>query len=275
MKPIIKLAIAFCIIIFSIHGLSAQDVIHKTSGEVLHTKVIEVGANQLKYQLFEDQNQLIYTTDNRDLVKIVFESGMVKNYTNSLKDPKLYQHQKNQAIKFDLLGPLRGLMEFSYEKITKPGKGYFLKLGIIGIGKDLFEQNARGAYASASFKLVRFPRYTSPGSRQTHILNGAYVRPEIVFGVYSADDTSYRSDNSSERSTVRYGGALINVGHQWILGNAVLLDIYYGVGYGIVSGYDDNGVNYGISTISDDRFSLALSGGISLGIPFGGQQKEK
>ena len=115
-------------------------------------------------------------------------------------------------------------------------------------------------------------------TRRTHILNGAYLRPEIIFGTYSRTESDRYYDNwgsginnNTERKMVSYGGFLLNFGKQWLVGNAIVVDIYYGIGYGVdnTDGFLDS-IHYGMSTF-EDGIGLAFSGGISIGIPFGGK----
>lgn len=273
MKPIIKLVTAFILIIFSLQGMYAQDLIHKKTGIIIEANIIEVGSNEIKYHLFNKSDNLIYAIEKIDIRKVEFENGEVETYKHNLNNPELYAGQKNQVVKVDFLAPLRGHTELTYGKMTKPGRGYELKLGLIGVGKQYDNFKDVGGYFSFSYKIARLPKFMNAQTRRTHILNGAYFRPEIIAGVYSSKDTydsPWDPTPSTDSKTVTYGGFLLNFGNQWMVGNGMVIDAYFGFGYGADNGGNWDGVHYGMSSFGDG-VTLATSAGISIGIPFGGK----
>lgn len=280
MKFIIKLVFALLLCTFSTQLLTAQDVIHKANGDKLLSKIVEVGSFEIKYYKHEGTQDLLYAIDKREVTKVVFENGQIEYFESQLDNPDRYAHQKYQALKMDFLAPLRGHFEFSYEKMVKPGRGYELKLGIIGPGVNQYDESIkdRGAYLSASAKLTRKPDFSAVGTIRTHVLNGTYIRPEVVFGAYKRSNTS--RDWNSNRETTKtenrvYGGFLLNVGKQWMFGDLLIVDVFYGAGYGIdnTDGFYD-GVHYGMSSLGDG-FGLIVSAGLSVGIQIGGKKKKK
>jgi len=278
MKFIINLVFALLVCTFSTQLLTAQDVIHKVNGDQLSSKIVEIGSYEIKYYKHGESQELLYAIDKREVKKVVFENGQVEYYESQIDNSARYAHQKNQALKMDFLAPLRGHFEFSYEKMVKPGRGYELKLGIIGPGIKFNEYvKDRGAYLSASVKLSKKPDFSTAGTMRTHILNGFYARPEIVFGAYKHSWTSYDwydyEETTKSESRV-YGGVLLNLGKQWVVGDALIIDLFCGIGYGIdnTDGFSD-GIHYGMSTIGDG-VGFAVSAGFSVGIPIGRKKKK-
>ena len=271
MKQVIKLVAAFILIIFSLQGMYAQDLIHKKTGTIIEANIIEVGSNEIKYRLFNKSENLVYAIEKLDIRRVEFENGEVETYSSNLNNPELYAGQKNQVVKVDFLSPLRGHTELTYGKMTKPGRGYELKLGIIGLGKQYDYNEDVGGYFSFSYKIARLPKFITAQTRRAHILNGAYFRPEIIVGAYSSKNTynsPWDSNSNTDKKTVTYGGFLLNVGNQWMVGNGIVIDAYFGFGYGADNGGSWDGLHYGMSSFGEG-ISLASSAGISIGIPFG------
>lgn len=61
-------------------GLKAQDKIYKMTGEVLEAKVTEVGATEIKYKVFANQNGPIYTIGKNQVLKITYENGKTETF---------------------------------------------------------------------------------------------------------------------------------------------------------------------------------------------------
>ena len=297
MKKLIYLSLALFFASFT--GALAQDKIYKKGGEVIEAKIIEIGVDELKYRLFNVADGPVYTIEKDRIVKVVYENGRVETYLSNFKDAELYADQKKMALKINFLSPLLGFTAFSFEKSIKPGRSYELSLGIIGLGKrqradyfsfddndPVFRQQA-GAYVSAGYKFIKLPDFTSRGAKFSHLMQGTYIKPEVMFGVFSSNQhfSTYNSRTGSRsgyrKKTTVFGGALVNLGKQWIFSDVFLVDVYGGVGYNINNdkntvsntgtetvSYEYNGYHYGMISTADGS-GLGLTGGIRIGILLG------
>ena len=63
--------------------LKAQDKLFKTNGEVLETKIMEIGSTEVKYKVFANLNGPVYNIPKSLVLKIVYENGQTENF-----DPK-------------------------------------------------------------------------------------------------------------------------------------------------------------------------------------------
>jgi hypothetical protein len=302
MKKIINLFILFMIIGFS--GAIAQDKIYKKGGEVLEVKITEIGVDEIKYRLFNDKDGPTYTVEKDRIVKIVYQNGRVETFTSSFNDAELYADQKKQALKINFLSPLLGYTALSYERSVKPGRSYEATLGIIGLGKrqeiNSFSSSSNtnpiyrgqgGAYIGAGYKFIKLPDFTSRGSKFSHVMQGTYIKPELMFGVFSTRRETYIVRNNVSRyeynrKTTVFGGALLNLGKQWIFSDIFLLDIYGGLGYNInnnddvfstsngeTTSIEFNGYHYGMISTSAGS-GLGLTSGVRIGILIGKKQPE-
>ncbi|MDR2773377.1 MAG: porin family protein [Tannerella sp.] len=56
--------------------VKAQDVITKKDGNEIRAKVTEVGINEVKYKLFNDQSERLYSLAKSEIFMIVYENGI-------------------------------------------------------------------------------------------------------------------------------------------------------------------------------------------------------
>jgi len=296
MKKLIYLSLALFFVSFS--SALAQDKIYKKGGEVIEAKIIEIGVDEIKYRLFDVAEGPVYTIEKDRILKVVYDNGRVETYQSNFKDEELYADQKKMALKINFLSPLLGFTAFSLEKSVKPGRSYELTLGIIGLGKrqrvDYFSFNNNnvvyreqaGAYASAGYKFIKLPDFTSRGAKFSHVMQGTYIKPEVMFGVFGSNryfttNTPTSSKSGYQKKTTVFGGAIINLGKQWIFSDIFLVDVYGGVGYDINNdkstvtttgketiSYEYNGYHYGMVSTADGS-GLGITGGIRIGILLG------
>lgn len=296
MKKLIYISLIF--LFGGIVNAQAQDKIYKKGGEVIEAKIIEIGVDEIKYRLFNVADGPVYTIEKDRIIKVIYDNGRVETYQSNFKDEELYADQKKMALKINFLSPLLGFTALSLEKSMKPGRSYEYTLGIIGLGKrqqaDIFSSSSNvvyreqaGAYVSAGYKFIKLPDFTSRGSKFSHVMQGTYIKPEAMFGVFSSNryfstfNSQTGSRNGYEKKTTVFGGALVNLGKQWIFSDVFLVDVYGGVGYNINNdkntiintgtetvSYEYNGYHYGMVSTGDGS-GLGLTSGIRIGILLG------
>ena len=258
----------------------SQDKIIKKGGEVLEVKILEIGPNEIKYHIFSEPQGPIFIMDKDRILEVRFENGRVEKYESPLTDAEFYIGQKKRAVKMNFISPLLGYTQLAYEQNIKPGRSYEISLGIIGLGKnqelnywngeDLKEDQA-GAFGSFGYKFIRVPDFKTNNQKYGHIMQGLYVKPEVMLGHFSNNEYNY-IDNKVQKTSTTFGAVLVNLGKQWVFSDVFLIDLYGGVGYVFQKRsnndnetYDYNGRMYGIIAGSDDA-SFAVSGGFRIGI---------
>jgi len=276
-------------------NVTAQDKIYKTNGEIIEVKVTEVGTNEIKYHLYQAKDGPIYILHKLDISKIEYEDGRKEVYEVGSDESEFNDLQKTSAIKINFLSPVLGYMAFNYEKSIKQGRSVELSLGLIGLGfkqvvdygyssnENIYLDQA-GAFISAGYKFIKVSDKIKNGTKQNNLLQGWYLKPQIIFGSYRANESYYNYTdytNYYQKKTTIFGGLLINLGKQWVFNNFILLDLYGGVGYDInnrasVNGnnysyYNNNpGFHYGVlSTGLDGISGLGITGGLKVGIFIG------
>jgi hypothetical protein len=242
-----SLLLAFSLILTSAVAF-AQDKIYTTTQKApIEGEVVEVALNEIRYKPTGRPNPII-SVDKQDVVKIVYANGEVFMINNPLKDFGVYTGQHKWNAKIDLLSPVLGYTNLFLEHSLKPGRSVEYQLNLIGLGKDqkLYTDyggstanqptfQAKGAGLGIGLKFLRLPDYVNGQVRLRHILQGSYIKPNISFSYYTRNflgrDSFY--NQTTERKPVFAVNPNITFGRQFILDNAVSLEIYASVGFSI------------------------------------------
>ena len=128
-------------------------------------------------------------------------------------------------------------------------------LSLIGLGFNNPE-DAVGLGMKAGYKFIRSPDHFIRGMRYAHILKGGYVKPELSFARYTL-----RSKNED----VVKAALMVNLGKQWIFSDVFLVDLYFGVGYGMTTSRIEDPEYPHDFVVVDPEFPLALDAGFRLG----------
>ncbi|HEY6502826.1 MAG TPA: hypothetical protein VIZ28_02515 [Chitinophagaceae bacterium] len=288
-----KFSLLFLLLVFASSFSWSQDKIYRKNGKVVEAKVLEIGNSEVKYREFRNPDGPIYVLETDRISKIEYENGKVEKFTDDLKDPERYEGQLNKAIKFDFFGPLLGYTQLSFEKSTGVGKGYEISVGIIGAGKssrlEYYDANNTwqtvkrgqlGAFASFGYKFGKLPDFILFGkTRLTHIMQGTYIKPILYLGHYKENQVQWKGNNNYElgEQNVTFGALQLEAGKQWVFGDKVLLDMYFGMGYGVDDkkdsyeySYDDPYDNTAAYNYANARVGaspgLSFSFGVKLGL---------
>lgn len=286
---IMRKVVAFLVTVFLFTlSVSAQDKIYRKNGQVVKARVLEIGSEEIKYRLSDSTETIVYVLEKDRISKIEFENGRIEKFTLNLKDPEQYAEQLRQGIKVNFIGPLIGFTQITYEKSLGVGKGYEVSLGIIGAGKnrvlDYYDNTLReakrnqfGLSAGFGYKFSKLPDFIFGKTRFTHLMQGSYARPTVYLGNYSENMVVYKANSQFEveRQNITFGALQIELGKQWVFGDRMLLDTYWGFGYGFDNKkenedsyyYNDNmnAYNY-INQRLGRNPGFSLTGGIRVGL---------
>lgn len=271
MKTIMKISLAVILTFVTIQFAEAQDVIRKHSGITIEAKILEVGSVEIKYYKYNTTDNVVYGVDKIDVKEIRYEDGRIEEIKDPFNNEELYATQKKQALKINMLCAFAGHANVTYERSLRPGRSFEVELGLI-YGRSLSKKVTSGMYGGLSYKISTKPNYKSRGMRYTHIMNGAYIRPEIVFGQYNEKWTTgtflfFFGDVEKKEAKITYGAVLMNLGKQWIINDRFLIDLHAGLGYGgakNVGDGEEDSFHYGVATFN----GLATTGGLKIGILF-------
>ena len=110
-------------------------------------------------------------------------------------------------------------------------------------------------------------------------MQGTYVKPILYFGHYKENLIEDKGNSTYEVGTqqVTFGALQIEFGKQWVFNDKVVLDYYFGLGYGIDDKKDDylsynSGYYYENSTAfnyANARLGQSPSLSVSFGVKLG------
>ncbi|QSE97616.1 hypothetical protein [Fulvivirga lutea] len=245
----------------------AQDVLHKKDRTTIECKVVEIGLDEIKYKDHELEDSPIIVISIDLLHKVVLASGREIIFTDLLNDPGAYADDKKRAIKFHFLSPLFEHIGLSYEKSIVPGQSFETELGLIGLGFNTSEGvRGAGAYVSGGIKFLKTPDYYSKRFKYAHILKGAYVKPQLIFSMYTLERDTRNTKNLAA------GAIMINIGNQQIYNNSFLIDYSVGFGYGISNqgSFDNADYDYRVNhygfLLGDREVPWAISARLKIGL---------
>ncbi len=263
-----------------VYSASAQDRIYRKNGQVVTAKIIEIGSTDVKYRLAQSSEELVYVLEKDRISRIVFENGSVEKFTTDYKDPEQYTGQLKKAIKIDFFGPLLGYTQVTFEKSTGVARSYEISLGIIGAGKNqqldyyynsmqLEKKSPFGIYAAAGYKFNKLPNFLFGRTRLSHLMQGSYAKPVFYIGHYGENRLAYKGSNQYEleKQKITFAALQIELGKQWVFGDQFLIDMYWGLGYGI-----DNKKESGSNKIASTAYNYSnarLGNNLALSATFG------
>jgi len=170
-----------------------------------------------------------------------------QDYSYSEKD-EYFEGQKRRALKVNFIGNFLGTTKLSYEQIHRPGRSFELKATFVERGKQ-------GIFGSVGYKIFKKPTFIAPNMKRRHLLEGTYFKPEIFFGMAKDEDWTDAKTKAKAKSAY---GVVLNIGKQWVFGDAIIIDTYFGTGVG--TGKQIRGYATGKG--------LVLTGGLSFGFAF-------
>ncbi|HAH22300.1 MAG TPA: hypothetical protein DCL77_00770 [Prolixibacteraceae bacterium] len=245
------------------------DKLIQRDGKVIVCQVREIGDDEIKYVQEGYRSDLVFGIDKNKVEKIVFSDGREMKLSDSMYGKENYTLQRKNALKFHFFSPIYNATAFTYERSLKPGSSIEVGVGIIGLGKDLNNDDASGVYFNVGYKFIKDPDFYLKGMRYAHVLKGAYFKPEIAFSTYHYfnDYNTYQGYNTygRNRERVMMGAFILNVGKQWVFTNRFLVDWYVGAGYGFGKNDADYRSTHFAFTGATDDMPLVFNSGFSIG----------
>lgn len=166
MKKLLQITCLF--IVFLSLSAQAQDKIHKTNGDILEVKVVEIGSLEIKYKMFDNLNGPVYNINKTQVKSIVYENGKEEMYGPKSMEPTNLKRAQNIYIEALAQGLVLSANYDTRFGKTRNGLGARIGLGALGVdgttiftvpvsinyllgkGKNFFEIGLGATYASLS-----------------------------------------------------------------------------------------------------------------------------
>lgn len=279
MKKLFLLLVA----LINFSASSAQDTI-RTKSDTIIGKVVELGIDEIKYKAWDNLNGPVIVIEKRNVIEITYENGKKSLISQDEYEAnqEIEIRRKTRCIKFEFLSPLTNDIAFGFETVLKAGMNLEFKAGFIGPGFIPKEElDGEGGFVKVGLKFLTSPTYYRKGVKYAHALKGFYIKPEMIFSVftntYTSEYHSFSGPILKKSTVIRYENFAFNIvfGNQQILGNTISLDYYLGLGFGIQNNTSKNSMRSKLSEdycyshlFNGESVPFILSGGITIGVPF-------
>jgi len=267
--------------------LFGQDTLFTKKGKTISCKITEIRTDEITYKDFDNLDGPNIIIPISSIKEIHYQNGKVANMTSeevSVKK-KVDIINKNQCIKFNILGPLFDNFGVNYERKLNMRQNLDIRVGYIGIDDNisnlLGNNYTKGFYVSGGVKFIMGQKsqdYYIDEIKYLHPMQGRYIKPEFIFATIDYSYDYFYYVNSTVHLKKNLYGLIMNFGKQYMFSKSITFDPYIGFGYGIVSSKiisgkeDENYIqtefNYGGCIMLTEEFPLIITGGFTLGYCF-------
>lgn len=260
--------------LFSALCLTAQeaydDQLVKRDGTIIQCKVVEIGDDEIKYKDDYSGGEILMGIDKIKVEKIILSDGREINISDPMENKEEYGRQRKNGLKFNMFMPISGATAFGYERSIKPSMSFESEIGIINSGQSAeMSMDAKGLFIKTGIKLIRSPDFYLKGMKYSHLLKGAYVKPELALTTFTFDKSKVAAQLGSgpglESGSVAKVAVLLNFGKQLVYNNRYVVDWFIGGGYNL--GKKEESLRYFAFT-GGGGTSFVGSGGVRVGFLF-------
>ena len=225
--------ISLFITVFLLGSLSihAQDYITLKDDTKIKCTITEVGEDQVKYKPWGSATERIIAIDRSIIRKIKYEGGDPDIQNKDAIETNYFWDDTRHNIKLGFTGIIANGLSLSYEKAIDPRSSveYCIRFQNIGVSTRENIETTGGFGLSAAYKL-QLSNSTRKAAKQSHILSGWYVKPELFFMNVTS---RYRSTYAvGTYPTINFSklGLMLNLGKQIVLNNRFVIDFFGGIG---------------------------------------------
>jgi hypothetical protein len=275
-KALQKFILVLCTIALTVFFMDAgaQDVIILKTGKKVEAHIIEINDVKVKYREYNDPDGIIFTMSRGKIREIRYETGRREKEVPEELDEAYYVDDGKHAVKLNFTALAGATTILLYEYGLNPGSSLEAAIKINGLGFNNDEKKS-GFGFDVGYKVKMGSLFRKRDSyRPKHFLAGGYFKPVVGFNYVNFDD-GYEYD---KYNYVHFG---FDFGVQWVLRNAIALDLFMGWHY-YGGNFDDKHVGDTVNdgAINDGNLfggsNFAFSFGMNIGGVFGkGVPKKK
>lgn len=219
----------------------SQDFIVKADSSSIDVKVVEVSEFEIKYFEWHNLSGPLFTIEVDEIAYIRFSDGKVirfKGHVSLLNtDIDAAAINKKNILKVAPFSPLRGHLDFEFERVFGERMSFHTELGLIGINasKDVLT-NAIGASLSGGVRIYKGQEIRQAKTFYNNRFTGFYVQARLGFEFYNYDykDHVFDGVTSYDRMinlNARGGSFTLGFGRQWVFNGKWCLDLGGALGY--------------------------------------------
>ncbi len=257
---------------------SVADTLYFRDGHSMAVQLDEVGPDAIIYRQVGET--LRRSVAKSEIARITLYSGEMIKFALEPMDAKIPPQvaKRKHVVKVDILSPVVNHLVLGYEQVLRPWMNVEAKVGFIGVGiAKQGDAKYSGIMLKAGLKFINRPAIVSHGMRLNALLQGGYVKPELIYSSYTMKSTGLNGSAMLNQDPVKSGDFAFNMvfGKQHLLGGGVTVDTFFGLGFGThwtrtkdaVDKNSGSNNSFGV-LVGSSSFPIALSTGITFGVAF-------
>ncbi|MBS1545935.1 MAG: hypothetical protein JST38_13610 [Bacteroidetes bacterium] len=254
------------------------DTLYFRDGHSMAVQLDEIGPDALIYRQVGET--LRRSVAKSEIARITLHSGEMIKIALEPMDAKMPPQaaKLKHVLKVDILSPVTNHLVLGYEQVLRPWMNVEAKVGLIGVGIAKQEDaKYSGVMLKAGIKFITRPTIASHGMKLNALLQGGYVKPELIYSSYTMKSTGLNGSATLDQDPVKSGDFAFNLvlGKQHLLGGAVTVDTFFGLGFGMHWSRTSDEVDkdagssklFGVM-VGRSSFPIALSAGMTFGVAF-------
>jgi hypothetical protein len=280
-----RIALYFVLFFFVTGFLQAQDTLYKSDGSRLSVQILEKNNFQVRYKPSANPDGPVYVISTRDILKIVYQDGTVKEFSPlqppekvisdyPIREYKIHNQETDfgqNLIAFTITDLLFNSVTFSYEYTFESGDfslRFPLSFGFAALGladSDSSEYSEGDFYNRDKTFSTGFDFYFYPAGQG---LVKFYFGPSVEYGQFYYWSYVYNqsmSNNFYKKETGTYFAFLLQNGMLAQPAKNFNVSLNLGIGYS-QKRFESSGHSYNSSSNIHEQF--IIRGGISLGFKF-------
>ncbi|MES2679392.1 MAG: hypothetical protein V4635_05875 [Bacteroidota bacterium] len=251
-----KLILPLLLLCFFVSGYSQTDTLYTKKQDKISCKIIEINEFDIKYKLAASIDGPMYVINKTTVTKYTLSNGFTELLLPdelSLENEHGEIIKNRTVIKVHPFSVVNNQLSFAYEQVLKVGTNLDIEAGYVNTGLNSSTSSNRiynsgrtnysGAYVKPGVKFFLGQDFSVKGLRYAHPLKGRYIKLDIglsYLNFQNVERIEYSGGNyptpvqhrtvSTDINTFAYGG-FVNFGRQFILGNVLTIEYYFGVGF--------------------------------------------
>ncbi|HWY10758.1 MAG TPA: hypothetical protein VN026_05500 [Bacteroidia bacterium] len=248
-----KRLILFSVLVLSTLFAFAQTDTLFSGKKKIACKIMEISESEFKYKLAELPDGPTYVIDRSTVSKYVLSTGfseIIKADEMSLEHEHKEILGNREVIKIQPFSFAFNCISIGYEKVIKVGTNLDIEAGYInnsmttnqsfysyGTGSSGSAPFCYGFYFKPGVKFFLGQDFSVKGLKYAHPLKGRYIKLDLAISYLNLQNITRNNGyyggyqiTSTDITSMAFGG-FVNYGRQFILGNVLTLDYYFGLGW--------------------------------------------
>lgn len=202
-------------------GVFAQDIIYRTDGTRVETKVQEIGPEEIRYKMYNNPDGPVYVIKRKDVQLIAYQNGTHEQFSDvkTMVTDSLRFNKKKHLVSVDLFDMTFTNLSFSYEHIF--GKGYFgiripVSMGLAALSNSSTRQSGNFLESRLWGTGIDMNYYPSGQAKTAYFVGASFIAGSFRYDYYRYEPYYYPPNPQVPGTYTGYHFA-------WLINNGVMI----------------------------------------------------